>query len=234
MYTLNEIVTTSRVDQDGHLSLFGAVQLMQDCSELWSESNTHVINYFDQCNRAAWLAFRQIEVHRVPSYRERLTITSGLFECKELYALRNTIIRDSHNQVCYAAWSMGAFVDSTTGRLSAIPSEICQSIHFDNRFPMSYRDRRIRIPDAEPTDSMTYTVCRNDIDYNRHLNSAHYVRLAVELLPVGFEPRNIRIDYKQSLHLNDQAHLQLLPIEGGYLVVINGPQGRCCILEFLA
>ena len=39
-------------------------------------------------------------------------------------------------------------------------------------------------------------VLRADIDYNKHLNNANYVRMAMELLPADFEINGLRVEYK--------------------------------------
>lgn len=38
MYSIDSIVTTSTCDKDGKLKLFYAFQIMQDCSEMWIET----------------------------------------------------------------------------------------------------------------------------------------------------------------------------------------------------
>ncbi len=47
MYSLNYKVTTSACDSEGRLKLYSALQMMQDCSEMWIDSlrlwhETHV------------------------------------------------------------------------------------------------------------------------------------------------------------------------------------------------
>ncbi len=42
MYSIDNIVTTSTCDKDGNLKLFSAFQMMQDCSEMWIESEPGV------------------------------------------------------------------------------------------------------------------------------------------------------------------------------------------------
>ena len=38
MYSLNYKVTTSACDSEGRLKLYSALQMMQDCSEMWIDS----------------------------------------------------------------------------------------------------------------------------------------------------------------------------------------------------
>ncbi|MBQ9587885.1 MAG: hypothetical protein IJR26_08520 [Bacteroidales bacterium] len=48
MYSLNYKVTTSTCDADGRLKLFAALQMMQDCSEMWIVSEPTVQRYFEE------------------------------------------------------------------------------------------------------------------------------------------------------------------------------------------
>ena len=47
------------------------------------------------------------------------------------------------------------------------------------------------------------SVMRADIDYNRHVNNANYIRMAMELLPDGFEVRGLRVEYRIPAKLGD-------------------------------
>jgi hypothetical protein len=55
MYSLNYKVTTSTCDGEGRLKLYSALQMMQDCSEMWIDSEPGVKQYFTQ-NMAQLLA----------------------------------------------------------------------------------------------------------------------------------------------------------------------------------
>jgi len=73
MYSLTYKVTTSTCDSEGKLKLYSALQMMQDCSEMWIDSEPEVKDYFLQQNMAQLLATRQVEIIRVPDYKEELT-----------------------------------------------------------------------------------------------------------------------------------------------------------------
>jgi len=61
MHSLNYKVTTSTCNSEGKLKLFSALQMMQDCSEMWIDSEPQVKEYFARENMAQLLASRQIE-----------------------------------------------------------------------------------------------------------------------------------------------------------------------------
>ena len=48
MYSLNYKVTTSTCDSEGRLKLYSALQMMQDCSEMWIDSEVSAIIEFEQ------------------------------------------------------------------------------------------------------------------------------------------------------------------------------------------
>jgi len=68
MYSLKYKVTTSTCDSEGKLKLYSALQMMQDCSEMWIDSEPEVKDYFLQQNMAQLLATRQVEIIRVPGH----------------------------------------------------------------------------------------------------------------------------------------------------------------------
>ena len=46
MYSLKYKVTTSTCDSEGRMKLYSALQMMQDCSEMWIDSEPGVKQYF--------------------------------------------------------------------------------------------------------------------------------------------------------------------------------------------
>ena len=55
MYSLTYKVTTSTCDSEGKLKLYSALQMMQDCSEMWIDSEPEVKDYFLQQNMGAFV-----------------------------------------------------------------------------------------------------------------------------------------------------------------------------------
>jgi len=64
--------------------------MMQDCSEMWIDSEPEVKAYFLQQNMAQLLATRQVEIIRVPDYKEELTVTTSVYGMKPMFGFRNT------------------------------------------------------------------------------------------------------------------------------------------------
>ena len=203
MYSLNYKVTTSSCDCNGKLKIFSALQMMQDCSEMWIESEPTVKKFFNDQNMAQLLATRQVDIVRLPLFKEDLTVTTSVYEVKPMFGFRNTFIRDAKGEPCLKTWSMGAFVDLSTGRLKRIDEATIASIAINDKQDMNYRDRRIILPHEGGVTLDPVRVMRADIDYNRHMNNAHYVRIAMELLPEDFEVKGMRMEYRAPAKLGD-------------------------------
>ncbi len=234
MYTLNYKVTTSCCDSEGKLKLYSALQMMQDCSEMWIDSEPAARKYFSDNNMTQLLATRQVEVVRVPRFKEDLTVTTSIYEVMPMYGFRNTFIRDAQGQPCYRTWSMGAFVDLATGKLARLSDEAIASLTLEPKQEMNYRGRRIILPKQDGTVLEPVLVMRADIDYNRHMNNANYVRIAMELLPEGFEVRDMRVEYRIAAKLGDRLTPTLYPIDGGHIVSLDIDSQPCAIIEFLS
>ena len=91
MYSLNYKVTTSTCDSEGKLKLFSALQMMQDCSEMWIDSEPQVKEHFAHENMAQLLASRQVEIVRVPDFKEELTVTTSVYGIKPMFGFRNSL-----------------------------------------------------------------------------------------------------------------------------------------------
>ena len=232
MYSLKYKVTTSTCDSEGRLKLYSALQMMQDCSEMWIDSEPTVKKYFAEQNMAQLLATRQVEVVRVPEYKEELTVTTSVYEVKPMFGFRNTFIYDAEGRPCYKTWSMGAFVDKAAGKLKRVDDATIASMAMEPRLEMNYKDRRIILPKEGGEVLEPVRVLRADIDYNRHMNNANYVRVAMELLPEGFEVRGLRVEYRVAAKLGDVLVPTLYRIDGGLIVALSVGNETSAIIEF--
>ena len=232
MYSLKYKVTTSTCDTEGRLKLYSALQMMQDCSEMWLESEPVVKEYFHRENMAQLLASRQVEIVRVPTFKEALTVTTSVYEMKPMYGFRNTFIYDAEGKPCYRTWSMGAFVDMNNGKLKRVDDSVAQSLLIEPKQEMNYRDRRIILPKSDGLAAAPIKVMRADIDYNRHVNNANYIRMAMELLPDDFIVTGMRVEYRVAAKLGDTLVPTVYEIENGFIVALSIGKEASAMVEF--
>ena len=232
MYSLKYKVTTSTCDSEGRLKLYSALQMMQDCSEMWIDSEPGVKQYFADQNMAQLLATRQVEIIRVPEYKEELTVTSTVYDMKPMFGFRNTFIYDAQGNPCYKTWSMGAFVDKLAGKLKRVDQATIDSMNLEPQKEMNYRDRRIILPKQGGDMLEPVKVLRADIDYNKHMNNANYVRMAMELLPESMVVRGMRVEYRVAAKLGDILTPTMYQIDDGFIVSLSVNGEVSAIVEF--
>ena len=232
MYSLKYKVTTSTCDSEGRLKLYSALQMMQDCSEMWIDSEPGVKQYFAEQNMAQLLATRQVEIIRVPEYKEELTVTSTVYDMKPMFGFRNTFIYDAQGNPCYKTWSMGAFVDKVAGKLKRVDQATIDSMNLEPQKEMNYRDRRIILPKQGGDMLEPVKVLRADIDYNKHMNNANYVRMAMELLPESMAVRGMRVEYRVAAKLGDILTPTMYQIDDGFIVSLSVNGEVSAIVEF--
>ncbi|MBR0264923.1 MAG: hypothetical protein IJQ60_13710 [Prevotella sp.] len=232
MYSIKYKVTTSTCDSEGRLKLYSALQMMQDCSEMWIDSEPDVKQYFTKQNMAQLLATRQVEILRVPEYKENLTVTTSVYGMKPMFGFRNTFIYDSEGKPCYRTWSMGAFVDKAAGKLKRVDDATIASLTLEPQLEMNYKDRRIILPREVGETLEPIKVLRADIDYNKHVNNANYVRMAMELLPENFKVQGLRVEYRVAAKLGDVLIPTIYKIEGGFIISLSVGNDVSTIIEF--
>ena len=256
MYSLTYKVTTSTCDSEGKLKLYSALQMMQDCSEMWIDSEPGVKQYFTEQNMAQLLATRQVEIVRVPEYKEKLTVTTSVYGMKPMFGFRNTFIYDAQGKPCYKTWSMGAFVDKVAGKLKRVDDATIQSMTLEPQLEMNYKDRRIILPKGRSSESHPslledgrvateldkvkdggevlepIKVLRADIDYNKHMNNANYVRMAMELLPEDFVVSGLRVEYRVAAKLGDCLTPTIYKIADGIIISLSIGSEVSAIIEF--
>lgn len=233
MFTLEEYVTTSRTDESGKLKLVSAVDMMQDCSQLWQRTETVFDKYYKDNGLSQLLISRQMDILRMPEFGEKLTISTSVYHCENFHGYRNTVIYDEKRQPCIASWIAGVCVHIETSRLRKMPPEISSSLVFDPKFDMEYLDRKIIIPNIAVEELEPVKVTYDDIDMNRHMNNAQYIRIAVELLPFDFKVDRLRVEYRKPAKYEALLYPLLIKSEMVYFIsLVDENKQPYAIMEF--
>ena len=233
MYGMETTASISACDEHGRLKLCSALQMMQDCSELWIDSEPEVKRFFEEQGMCQVLASRQVDVVREPVRGERLRVETSIYEMKPKFGFRNTFVYGADGAPCYRTWSMGAFADRTTGKLRAVNDDVIASMTLENRLDMDYLDRRIAVPaDGGIAAAEPFRAMRSDIDYNRHVNNVNYVRMGLDLLPEDFRVRRLRVEYRVPARLGDVLEPVVFDGRGTWTVLLRIGGRTSAVMEF--
>ena len=233
MFSISELVTTSKTNEKGILKTTAIMNMMQDCSQMWMQSEPQLEKYFIQNNISQLLVSRQINILRRPQYGEKLTTTTSVFDFRSFFGYRNTVIYDEQNKACLISWSMGAFVDMSTNRMTKIPDRIFDTMTLDDKIDMQYLNRKIIIPDCKVSKMQPVHVLINDIDMNHHMNNAQYVRVATEYVPADFSYDRLRIEYKKPAKEGELIYPCLKKVENTlYVLLLDDKNQPFAVVEF--
>jgi acyl-ACP thioesterase len=234
LYTTHERVGASRTDANGALKLNSALDMIQDCSLLWLESEPSFQDFLVKNNLGMFIVSRQADILKLPVYGERVTVQTSIFDCKGYFGYRNSAIYGEDGRPCLLTWSVGAFVDRETGNMCRLPQEELDRVKMADRLDMEYLNKKILLPAAPGKRLPPVAVKRGDIDLNRHMNNVKYVETALELLPEGLPVNRIRIEYKASAKIGDLLYPQYISApDGKHFVLLTDRQDKpYAVMEF--
>ena len=76
-------------------------------------------------------------------------------------------------------------------------------------------------------------VCENYLDTNRHVNNGQYVRMAVNVLPVGYEVSELRAEFRLAAKMGDTLYIRTaLDDEHFYVVLTDADENPYFLCEF--
>lgn len=203
MYTYERKVTYSDVAADGCVDAAQVVRYFQDCSTMQSDSLGMGIDFLEQHQHVWMLTAWQIDFRRRPKLGETVTTGTWAYGFDAMYGYRNFILKGAGDELLAVANSIWVLIDVKTGRPSKLTEEYVGGYGSEEKFPMEYAPRRIRLPKQWEAQAH-FRVNRADLDTNRHVNNARYISMALEYLAEGEDIRQLRVEYKRAAVYMDE------------------------------
>lgn len=196
MYEMKKELTFTQCGVDGRLKLHEAVAMMSDCCQFQEYQETGLKKYLQDNGIAIFLSSIQIDILRMPSFRENITTAVKIYDCKSIYGLRRITMRDDSGNLCLIANATGAFFDLNALKAVKVTPEDF-NVKFDDAEPMECLPRKIPVPQTTGTAMPPCEVKQSLLDPNGHLSSPYYFSIATDILPEDFSWNRVRLEYKQ-------------------------------------
>lgn len=203
MYTYKRKVTYSEVACDGMADAAQIVRYFQDCSTMQSEALGMGIDYLEQHSHIWMLTGWQIRFNRRPGLSEEIVTGTWAYDFDAMYGYRNFILKGAGDETLAVANSIWVLINTHTGRPEKLTMEAVEGYGSEERYPMDYAPRRIKLP-KEWEEKEPFTVKRADLDTNCHVNNARYISMALEYVEPEKNIRQIRVEYKKAALLGDR------------------------------
>ena len=235
LYEIKNRVCASQTASNGKMKVTGALDIIQDCSLLWLESEPSFCDYLAAHNLGMVILSRQVNIVRLPIYGEEITVQTSIFDCNSFFGYRNTALYGEDGLPCLLTWGLGTFVNMATKKIMRMPQSEIDKVNIDQRVEMEYLDKKIIVPDIIGRRAGVVEVKRSDIDLYLHMNNVKYIETALNLLPEGFDIKRLRIEYKKSAKLGDLLYPQIIEVSPTYwyILLLDTQDTPFAILEFL-
>ena len=225
MYRFNSRVRFSETDVDRKLSITGLMNYLQDCSIFQSEDLGAGFEYLEKAKRSWLLSAWNIEVLRRPDVAEEIAIGTWPYDFKGIYGMRNFAIFDKEGNYLVKADSCWFLTDITTGKpVRPTEADLAPYPITEPRIEMEEMPRKIALP-KEMREVGSFSVLKQQLDTNLHVNNVQYVAIACEVLPEGCEIRGIRAEYRKAAVLGDRITVKCAEENGHYFVSICADDG---------
>ena len=229
---LNEIPFT-KTGVDRKLKLHEAVGMMMDCCQFQEYQEKNFCAYLRENGIAVFLFSIQIDILRMPEFREKIRTAVKIYGCKSIYGLRRITMRDGGNRLCLLVNATGAFFDIRQGKaLKLDPADF--GVAYDEAEPMECLPRKIPLPASPGLPCPAVAVTRSALDPNGHLTSAMYFAAADDVLPPDRPYNRVRMEFKRQIREKDTVTPVRFDMENGATVVdLRDSAGNsCAVAEF--
>ncbi|MBE6389500.1 MAG: hypothetical protein E7043_04930 [Lentisphaerae bacterium] len=196
MYQMDTVIPFVSAGADNRLKLHEAVTIMMNCCQFQEYQEQEFCRFLRENNLAVFLFSIQIDIFRMPLFREKVTAAVKIYGCKSIYGLRRITIRDEAGNLCLIANATGAFYDLAGGKAIKLDTDNI-ALKFDEAEKMECLPRKIPMPQMQGIIRPAFTVTPSYQDPNGHLTSSAYFSIASDALPENFIYNRVRLEFKQ-------------------------------------
>lgn len=207
MYTTTDRVSYSRIDKDGLMGVSNIVDAMQDCCLFHSEDVGHSALELRKKNRAWLVSSWHVVFKRRPTMGEKFRVHTWPYKFKGIFGSRNFLMENETKEVLAYADSKWFYFDSVSGTPARIDQDEVDAYPTEPAYDMDYSSRKVPCPENLIL-TQKIDVCENYLDTNRHVNNGQYVRLAVNVLPIGYEVREFRAEFRLAAKMGDTMYVK--------------------------
>lgn len=232
MHTLSLQIPFTKVDPRGFLKLHDAAAMMSDVCQFQEFSEVNFRDYLKAKNISIFLFSMQLDIFRVPEFRENITAAVKIYGCKSIYGLRRITLRDGQGKLCMIANATGAFFDTVAGKAVKLDPED-MPVTFEEAEPMECLPRKISVSAGSWQTLEPVKIQKSQLDHYGHLTSPEYFRLASDTLPDDFSYNRVRIEYKLQAKAGEIITPQIMTGSGRCFIDLKGGDGISrALLEF--
>lgn len=222
---LTGVVRYSETDEKGRLALPSLVNYFQDVAEYHSSNLGIGYRYLKERGRAWLISSWQIEIDRMPDLSEPYILQTWGWKFQGIFGMRNCVLLDENRKALAWADSAWFLYDLEARRPLRVPQDMIDRYGVEPRLDMKKASRKVPDFACDERDGI-FTVSRQNLDTNHHVNNAQYVAFAQGALPEEEEVRGMQIEYRKQAYLGDVIVPCLQRWVGSYGVSLRDLDGE--------
>lgn len=206
MYYKNFNVRYSETGENFNATLPAVMSYFQDTSIEHSEFSENGAKKLAKNNLAWLLTGWHIRIFRYPTLFENIKSATWATDFKHVYGYRNFRLTDEKNTIIAQAASVWVLYNREKLKFQKVTIEDAKAFGTDN-ISIFEDDKSYRLQKRTDYKFLTsYTVSKNDIDSNGHVNNISYISYIVNAFP-DTEIFDLRIQYKSQARLGDKINI---------------------------
>lgn len=193
MYTYKTKVGYSKVDKTGKVSVYDAVDYMQDATTFQSEELGVGMEYMKTQNKAWILIANHIEFYKPIKLCQTITVGTAPTDF-HIYGGRQYFIKDENGEYLAKSEALWLLIDINTRRPVRAQDDDIKMYKTEKLFDDVKASRKIKFF-GEKHQQEPFKVLKTYIDSNGHMNNVNYLRVAMEYLPEDMDIKSVQIVY---------------------------------------
>lgn len=227
MYSFSSTVRFSECDYRGTLTIPALINYLQDCSTFQTESNGFGLKHCADLGFAWFIAAWNIYVKRLPTFTEKITISTWPFAKNPNLANRHFLVESDSKETLVLADSLWFPFSLEKGRPLRIPESEKSYLNDESPLDLPPTKRKIRLT-GESVQKAPIVVAEHHLDSNKHVNNGQYIAMADALVRAqdeAFQARELQAQYKLAAKLGDVIVPHVYVEETGYAVDLANEDG---------
>lgn len=202
MYTFTGRVRYSETDSNERLTLPAITDYFQDCGTFQSEELGLGVKYLQESRMAWMLTAWQIVIEEYPKLCDEITIGTFPYGFRGFLGYRNYVMDRSDGKRMAYANAVWTLLNIDTMKPVRATEEMVKKYVLSERLPMEYASRKIAGAVSGSWEE-EFTVKRQHLDSNHHVNNAQYVKMASVYIPEDADVAQMRAEYRKQALLGD-------------------------------
>lgn len=225
MYTYKTVVSYSQVDSNQDVKLSQMVDYFQDGAVFDGESVGIGVNYLLDRHLAWLLSYWQVEIIEYPKHCEEIEVSAIPYLMKGPFGFRDFTIKNAKGELLVKAYSLWTLCDMQAQKPFRVPPEIAGAYVLGEQVDMDHGSRKLNLPEGGVKQD-PFTVGRQMLDTNLHVNNAQYIVIAQNYIPMDFKPQKMRVEYKAQAKMGDVMVPRVIDLGDGWAVSLENENGE--------